>query len=59
VACRLIDPVKEVAPLVVFEASRTASSGLDGAAELVAAVPELVAAQPPRAAARIAVSPAA
>src|ERR1700722_1060290 len=63
VACRLIVPVKELAPPVVFAASRTASSGLDAAAVLapdpVAAVPELAAAQPARAVARIAVSPAA
>jgi hypothetical protein len=56
VARRPIVPVKELAPLVVFEASRTASSGLDGAA---APVLELVAAQPARADARIAAAPAA
>jgi len=59
VACRLIVPVKELAPLVVFEASCTASSGLDGVPLLAAAVPELVAAQPAKAAAAIAVTPAA
>jgi hypothetical protein len=56
-------PVKEVAPPVVLAASFTASSGLAGAAELapefVADVPEPAAAQPARAAARIAVTPAA
>ena len=59
VACRLIVPVKELAPPVVFEASRTASSGLGGVLELVPPVPELVAAQPARAAAMIAMAPAA
>ena len=63
VARRLIVPVKELAPLVVFAASCTASWGLAGAAvcagELVAAVPEPAAAQPASAAARTAVSPAA
>jgi hypothetical protein len=63
VACRLIVPVKELAPLVVFAASCTASRGLADAAvfagECVAVVPEPAAAQPARAAARTAVSPAA
>src|ERR1700688_4138001 len=59
VACRLIVPVKELAPLVVFGASCTASGGLVAeavfAGELVAAAPEPAAAQPARAAARAAV----
>jgi len=59
VARRLIVPVKELAPLVVLEASLTALSGLDGVLALVADVPELLVAQPARAAARIAVAPAA
>jgi hypothetical protein len=63
VACTLIVPVKELAPPVVFAASWTASSGLADAAGLapdpVALVPEPLAEQPARAAARIAVTPAA
>jgi hypothetical protein len=63
VACTLIVPVKEFAPLVVFAASCTASSGLDGAAVLApepaAPVPEPAAVHPARAAAAIAVSQAA
>ena len=63
VACTLIVPVKELAPPVVFAAICTASSGLAGAAVPVpgpvAPVLEPDAAQPARAAARIAVTPAA
>jgi hypothetical protein len=47
--------VKEFAPLVVLEASLTASSGLDGVLDVL----EFVAAQAVRPHARIAVSPAA
>ena len=59
VACTLIVPVNEFASLVVFEASRTASSGLAGVLACAADVPGLAVAQPARAAARIAVVPAA
>src|ERR1700734_1469103 len=62
-ACTLMVPVKELAPPVVFAASCTASSALAGAAVLapdpVAPAPEPAPAQPARAAARIAVTPAA
>src|SRR5450756_149395 len=55
VACTLTVPVKEVAALEVCAASRTASSGVVGAA----AEPPVTEPQAVRVAARIAVSPAA